>query len=330
MAKKTEKSIFNNYLGYILLAVMILAIGIFFIAFNNALMALVISIGISLALFGAFYGFINAARTERSIVFAFKMAAAVICLVSGIIIVILNESASEYVAAIFALLLIVDGSFKINTSVTSRKYNVKLWWLMLIPAVPLVAGGFWVTKFPLDNKEIMSVFLGILIIIDSIANVMSVFFVPKLEDNICLKKSEKQSEAEKYEAADEENGENEEGETFEVIKETKNASELKIINEVRDPSEFKEEPEEEKEIELTPEEENARLTNEELLFKIFFGDQDKEKEGSNKKEEPVESSSKKEMQGSSEQSEGNAEKSSDTPSPEKVKAMKRKWKPQNK
>ncbi len=178
MHKKT------SYLGYALIGLFLLIVGILFIRFNTALKTLIISIGIVLAIFGIIYGIITIAKKDRGARFAVRIGFSIICIVCGVITAIFRNEASKYVAAIFSLLLIVDGSFKLNTSAMAKRYKVEGWWIMLIPAVLLVIGGFTITKFPPSTAETVSVFLGILIIVDSIINLFSIFFVPKFEKNM--------------------------------------------------------------------------------------------------------------------------------------------------
>ncbi len=175
MSKKTR------FFGYILIAILLLAIGVLFIAFNNSLKILTICVGVILALFGIVFGIVAIAGKDRGFTFVMKIILAVICLGCGVVTAILNEKAAEILAALFALLLIVDGSFKLNTSAMSKRYGVRLWWIMLIPAVLLISGGFGLIKYAPQSSGAMSVILGVLIIIDAIINFASVFYVPVYE-----------------------------------------------------------------------------------------------------------------------------------------------------
>ncbi len=180
MQKKT------HYFGYILIGLFLLGVGILFISFNSALKALVISIGVLLALFGVIFGIITISKKDRGFLFTFKMILAVLCLVCGIVTAIMHEGAAEYVISLFSLLLTVDAAFKLNTSAMSKRYKVKLWLLMLIPSVLLIIGGYAITKFPPESSTAASVLLGILIIIDGILNIFSSVYVPKFEKKMRL------------------------------------------------------------------------------------------------------------------------------------------------
>ena len=59
--------------GYVVIGLLLCAIGICFIAFNNSLTWLAITIGIILAVFGTVFGVLNIASKKRDFSFAVKI-----------------------------------------------------------------------------------------------------------------------------------------------------------------------------------------------------------------------------------------------------------------
>ena len=53
--------------GYVILALVIIGIGVCFIAFSDMLAALAIAVGVTLAVFGIIFGVLTLARKDRSI-----------------------------------------------------------------------------------------------------------------------------------------------------------------------------------------------------------------------------------------------------------------------
>ena len=180
MAKNENQS----FVGYILIATVLFAIGVVFIIFKESLKTLALAVGVLLAVFAIVYGILATASKKRDFSFAVKISIAVIALTCGAVTAILNEKAVDIMASLFALLLIVDGSFKLNTSAMSKRYSVKCWWLLLIPSVPLIAGGFYLIKYTPQDIATLTLMLGILIIIDSLINYASAVFVTKFEKNL--------------------------------------------------------------------------------------------------------------------------------------------------
>ena len=170
--------------GYLLIATVLLAIGVVFIIFKESLKVLAISVGILLSVFAIVYGILTVASKNRGFGFAVKIAISIIALTAGVVTAILNEKTVEILAALFSLLLIVDGSFKLNTSAMSKRYSVKCWWLLLIPSVLLIAGGFYLIKYTPTAIATLTLILGILIVTDAVINYASAVFVTKFEANM--------------------------------------------------------------------------------------------------------------------------------------------------
>ena len=180
--------------GYILIALLIAAAGVCFIAFRETLSTIALVMGIILMAFGVVFAVVTLADKKRSVGFAFKIAFSVIALSCGIITVVVHKSdAVEWLVALFGLLLIIDGSFKLQTSAMSKRYRSVVWWLMLIPAVLVIIGGFFSIRFrvtataeseQLEQQAMISALLGVTMIIDAVANLLSAFFVSSYESRM--------------------------------------------------------------------------------------------------------------------------------------------------
>ncbi len=163
--------------GYTVISLTLALMGICLIAMNNALKALAITVGCIVIAGGIALGVLALTDKRRSIGFAFKIFFAASCLVAGILTLIFNEGAAEIIIAVLALLLIIDSSFKINTTIMSKRYLVPLWWIELGLAVATIIISFIMIKFTPENLSTASVMMGIAFIIDAIANILSPFFI---------------------------------------------------------------------------------------------------------------------------------------------------------
>lgn len=163
--------------GYVIISITLALMGICLIAMNNALKALAITIGCIVIAGGIALGIFALVDKRRSIGFAFKIFFAVSCLVAGILTLIFNKSAAEIIIAVLALLLIIDASFKLNTTIMSKRYLLPLWWVELALAVATIIISFIMIKFTPENLSVASVMMGIAFIIDAIANILSPFFI---------------------------------------------------------------------------------------------------------------------------------------------------------
>lgn len=163
--------------GYILVSVALGVLGVCLIALNNTLKAMAITVGCIVIAGGIALGILALVDKRRSIGFALKIFFAASCLIAGILTLIFNEGAAEVIIAVLALLLIIDASFKLNTTIMSKRYLLPLWWVELALAVATIIISFIMIKFTPENISVASVMMGIAFIIDAVANILSPFFI---------------------------------------------------------------------------------------------------------------------------------------------------------
>ncbi len=186
--------------GYVIIGALLCAIGILFIAFQNAFNVLAITMGIILAVSGIVFGVRTLVIKKRGLVFALRIAISIIAIACGIVSAVLQDSAISVIANIFFLLLIVDGSFKLNLAVMSKRFSFWGWWVLLCTSVALIVGTFILTKCTFEKPELLSVFAGIVIAFDGIINILSAFWntalLSRLDDIDSLKPEEYYGEPE--------------------------------------------------------------------------------------------------------------------------------------
>ena len=164
--------------GYILIALVLLLLGICFIAFTSALTVLAIGVGITLSVFGIIFGTLAVADKSRGVGFAFKLFFAILSIICGITTAIFNSGAVDVIISVFSLVMIVDASFKLYSSAISKRYYMAGWWIMTALATLTVGGGFYLIKYaPTDNVPLVSVLLGVIMIIDAIENVLAAIYI---------------------------------------------------------------------------------------------------------------------------------------------------------
>ncbi len=170
--------------GYIIIALVLAVIGVCFIAMQDALKHLAITIGVILSVFAIVFAVLTIADKNRGASFAFKIFFSVMVLISGIVTAVFNEGAIEIIISVFSLLLIIDSSFKLHTSAMSKRYDVVGWWMIMVFSVLSIATAFFLLKFTPQNHVACSIILGINLIINAIGNFLSAFFITGFERNM--------------------------------------------------------------------------------------------------------------------------------------------------
>ena len=165
--------------GYVLISAFLCAVGICLISFNDVLKNVAIAIGVVLVLFAIVYGTIVLAGKDRGVTFAFKIIFAAICLVAGTVVAILHSATVAIMISVFSLLLIIDGAFKLQTAIMSKRYSVALWWVILSLSVAVIVGAYFLIKAEVNADRIatVSIWLGITILVDALANLLSAFYI---------------------------------------------------------------------------------------------------------------------------------------------------------
>ena len=175
--------------GYILLFILLAAVGVCFLSFSDTLTALALTVGILLAVYGTVLATITIAAKGRGAGFALRIVISVAAIVGGVITAVMRASAMEIIASLICLFLIVDGSFKLQTTASSKRFNLLAWWLMLIPSVLCIIGGFiglrWAPDILTDEGVTrVSVIIGITLIVAAVGNLLSAFYISKYEHNM--------------------------------------------------------------------------------------------------------------------------------------------------
>lgn len=180
MKNKTQK---NYPYGTLLFVPLFLAAGVCLLAFpENALPNAILAIGI----FAALYSVVNAALAiadkTRDAKFFFRLLGSVLALFCAIFLLIKrNDGAIDVLAAFIGLIAIIDGAFKLQSATLSKRYKIAAWWILLAFSVIVICGGFYLIKFPPENKKTLAVIMGLLMIFEGAQNLLSVFYSTTIE-----------------------------------------------------------------------------------------------------------------------------------------------------
>ena len=176
------KKLKNFKWGYPLLFLLTASLGVLFLLFRETLTVLAVSVGVILILFAILYAVCTMADRERGFLFALKMVLSVLVLTAGIVVLIARAATMTVILSLFAFLILLDGAFKLQTTVLSKRYRLFGWWFLLVLSLLMVIGGGILFRF-LDRWETgtAAILLGLLLIVDGIANLFTAFFLSGYE-----------------------------------------------------------------------------------------------------------------------------------------------------
>jgi uncharacterized membrane protein HdeD (DUF308 family) len=194
--QRTKKEKRPSGLGYLLLSVLAIAIGLCFFAFGKEMLeTLAILIGAIVTLAGVIFTVITLTHNERGFRFGIKIAVYACVIAAGICTIILRKPAIEVLTNVFALLIVIDGAFTLNTAVLLHRERSRTYVILILVAIASIACGFLaITYIPHHYM------LGAGMLTTAVANFISMFYVPSLLKKLWPEKETKAS-AEKSETA---------------------------------------------------------------------------------------------------------------------------------
>ena len=95
---------------------------------------LILMLAMSLV-FAVIYLALTLSKKERGVGFLCRMLLGGLCVLSGGFMCFAKQGAFSYLIFAAGILLLVDGSFKLQTAILSKRYRSWFWWVMLSLAV---------------------------------------------------------------------------------------------------------------------------------------------------------------------------------------------------
>ena len=171
--------------GYLFISMLALAMSAIFFVFGIAAVEnIAIAIGVAVIFFASLLAVLAIADKQRGTSFGFKIAMAVCLLVSGIVVLIARNSAMSVIISVLALVMIIDGSFKLHAAAISKRKKSRVWWTFLVLSIFLIACGYYAVSFPgLDPDFPTSLYiLASALFVDAVSNLLSLFFKSKISE----------------------------------------------------------------------------------------------------------------------------------------------------
>lgn len=181
---QSVKYIETAKVGYIVLSVLFCITGGVMIAMPE-LIAPVISriLGISLILFGAvkLVGYFS--KDLFRLTFQFDLALGILVIILGLIMLIRADHIMVFLSIIYGVYVMADGMLKIQIALDSRKFGIRMWWLIFGAAAITTAIGFFMVLRPFTGAEFLIALLGMSLLAEGILNLITVISTVKVIHN---------------------------------------------------------------------------------------------------------------------------------------------------
>ena len=169
--------------GYLFISVLTLIISILFFIFGIKLVGvLAIGIGIVVILSAALLTVFTMSDKQRGFAFGFKIAVAAALLIAGIVVLIARESVMNVIVSAMGLVMLIDGCFKLHSTVSVKKQKSHAWWIFFSVSVLIIACGYYIVSFPQISRKLTVYIVASALFWDSLANFLTLFFWKKLSE----------------------------------------------------------------------------------------------------------------------------------------------------
>lgn len=177
------KAIKNFRWGYLVISVILVALGLCVIVFPTesfTTVSYIIAGGTTLA--GIIMVVKILADRGRGVRFGVFVFCSVLTLICGLVAFFIPDKVMELYPMFIGLLIIIDGSFKLQTVINAKRYKLKAWWLLLSLAVLAIFGGFLTVRLRVEETElsVFSFILGAGLLICGVQNFFSLFYLGKI------------------------------------------------------------------------------------------------------------------------------------------------------
>lgn len=161
-------------MSYSCWAVLLIAPGI-------ALDVVCIIFGIYMIIYGAVKIMGYFAKDAYQLAFQFDLALGIVIAIVGIVFVCRTARVVQLLSTCIGIVMLVDATFKIQTSIDSKRFGISRWWLMLILAVIVAAIGILLILMPGETTRLMVRLIGLNLCMDGILNLVIVIDTVKTD-----------------------------------------------------------------------------------------------------------------------------------------------------
>lgn len=111
--------------------------------------------------------------------FQFDLALGIFCMLAGIVILVHPNNIMKLLPVIIGLFVTIDGVFKMQTAIDSKRFGLKCWYAILVLAAVTCVFGLLLIIDPFAGGKALMIFFGATMMIDGIQNLCVVLYTVK-------------------------------------------------------------------------------------------------------------------------------------------------------
>lgn len=170
--------------GYIVMAVIFCALGIFLMAYpEGAMKTICVLAGVLFIADGIIKIIGYFSRDFYCLAFQFDLGFGILMIAMGVLILVRREAIFKLIFVVFGLLILADALLRIQMSVEAKKFGLNLWWAVLIVAIVTGVFGMLLLIDPAGGARLTVIFTGIAFLLEGILKLCVVIYTVKLRND---------------------------------------------------------------------------------------------------------------------------------------------------
>lgn len=168
-------------IGYITISTALCILGVLLITipeFSASLLGVIC--GILLMVFGGIKLLGYFSRDLYRLAFQYDLTFGILLIALGIIILVHPGSLVTFICITLGLFVLMDGLFKIQIALDSKKFGIHEWWLIFAFAILTGILGFFLMFRPGEGSRILMIMLGITLLSEGILSFSTVITAVKI------------------------------------------------------------------------------------------------------------------------------------------------------
>lgn len=167
--------------GYIVLSLLICALGITLIAVPNFSISLLCWIGgILLIVFGCFKILGYLSKDLYRLAFQFDLAFGILLCILGIILILHTNTMIHMICILLGIFILADSLLKIQIAIDSRAFGIRLWWMILTVAIITGIISILLLFRPYEGSAVVMILLGTSLLGEGLLNLTTVLTAVKI------------------------------------------------------------------------------------------------------------------------------------------------------
>lgn len=162
-------------IGYIVISILFcIAGGLFIVRPDVSVSGIGITVGVAMAVFGVIRLIGYFSKDLYRLAFQYDLEFGILLIVLGLVVLFRPDNFMNFICIAIGVVILLDGLFKIQIAMDSRRFGIGGWWFVLAMAILTGVVGAALVFDSARGAEILTVLLGISLLSEGILNLYTV------------------------------------------------------------------------------------------------------------------------------------------------------------